>query len=168
MVSHARKGLWLLQLAQRIYTSRFTMPLVSFCTVYLGDALIVSTPHMSHTPPEWQASEVTRICLDLLQTTRKAFPICGPLQKLLHQRALDHGITMPAGMEEIMGSFSHYGVDDILDACTRLSYAPPLERILPAIHPAIADEWSAAFRRSAPDRCERPALGRVEISDLLN
>lgn len=168
VVSHARKGLWLLQLAQRIYTSRFAMPVVSFCTIYLGDALIVLTPHMSHTPREWQASEVIKTCLDLLQTTRKTFPVCGPLQKLFHQRALDHGVAMPRGMEDIVGSFSHYGVDDILDVCTRLTYVPPLERILPAIHPAIAEEWPAAFRRAASSRPDRPAPGRVGISDLLN
>lgn len=161
VVSHSWKGLELLQLAQQIYTSRFCLPLISFCTVYLGDALLVNSSHLHISPPEKASPRVLKICLELLQQTRAGFPVCGPLQKRFYQRAIEYGVPIPDDMGEVLGSFAHLDVDNILDAFTRLSYAQPIERILSQIHPAIADEWSAAWRRSLTERV-------VRISSLLN
>ena len=161
VVSHSWKGLELLQLAQRIYTARFCMPLVSFCTIYLGDALLVNASHLHNGPPEKGSSRVLKICLELLQQTRSGFPICGPLQKRFYDRALEYGIPIPNDMGEVLGSFTHYDVDTMLDAFTRLSYTQPIERILPQIHPAIGEDWPAAWRGTVTARA-------VKISSLLN
>ena len=161
VVSHSWKGLELLQLAQKIYTARFCLPLISFCTVYLGDALFVNSSHLHDGPLEKGPSRVLRICLDLLQQTRAGFAVCGPLQKRLYDRAVEHGVPIPSDMGEVLGSFAHYDVDSILDAFTRLSYTLPIERILPQIHPAIAEEWPAAWRGSQTERA-------VKIASLLN
>lgn len=102
-----------------------------------------------------------KICLELLQQTRTGFAICGPLQKRFYDRAIEFGVPTPEGMGEVLGSFAHYDMDGILEAFTRLSYTHPMERILPQIHPAIAEEWSAAWRGSLTERV-------VKIASLLN
>ena len=161
IVSHAWKGLELLQLSQHIFTSRFSLPLISFCTLYLGDALFVHSSHLRNGPPNKRSSQVVRTCLGLLQQTRPGFPLCGPLQKLLCDRAVELQVPIPDDMGEILGSFAHYGVDSILDACSGLSFVQPSERLLPRIHPQIAKEWPAAWRESQTDRA-------VRIASLLN
>ena len=161
VVSHAWKGLELLQSAQQIYTSRFTLPLISFCTVYLGDALLVHSSHLRNGPPNKSSSQVVRTCLELLQQTRPGFPLCGPLEKLLCDRAMGHQVPIPDEVGEILGSFAHYDVDSILDTCSGLSFTQPLDRLLPRIHPQIAKDWPTAWRESQPERV-------VKIASLLN
>ena len=148
-------------MAQHVYTLRFALPLISFCTVYLGDALLVQSPHWRHAPPNKGATEVLRICLELLQQTRAGFPLCGPLQKLFHERAIELDVDIPNGMGEVLGSFAHYDVDSILDTCNRLSYTLPLERIVPLFNPKIAEEWPAAWRGPPTQRV-------VNVASLLN
>ena len=159
--SHAGKGLEFLQLARQLYTSRFCMPLISFCTVYLGDAMFVASPRLHPGLPERGPSQVFRLCLELLQQTRAGFAVCGPIQKGFYNRAMEHGIIIPDDMGEVLGSFAHYDMDSVLAAFTRLSYAHPLKRLLPMIHPGIAEEWPAARRKSRTDRT-------VRIASLLN
>ena len=73
-----------------------------------------------------------------------------------------------------MGSFDHYVMDDILDACTRLSYTQPLDQILLRIDSEIAKEWPGEWHRqvvaaSEQDRRGSGSSGRyMQIENLLN
>ena len=73
-----------------------------------------------------------------------------------------------------MGSFDHYVMDDILDACTRLTYTQPLDRILPQVDPEIAKEWPGEWQRqvvAANGQARRgsAASGKyMQIGNLLN
>ena len=73
-----------------------------------------------------------------------------------------------------MGSFDHYGVDDILDACTRLSYTQPIDQILLRIDPNIARDWPGQWQRQVvagfgQSRRGSNSSGRyMQIGNLLN
>ena len=70
-----------------------------------------------------------------------------------------------------MGSFDRYVMDDILDACTRLSYRQPLDQILLGIDPEIAKEWAGEWHRQVTGQARRGSTssGRyMQIGNLLN
>ena len=158
IITHAKRGLGHFQRATRLYTARFHMPLLSFCCVHLADAIVVYEPETGQ--------DVMTLALTMLQQTRPGFAICGPLQELLRQRAEQHSIQIPEDMAPLLGSLSHFGMDEILDACTRLAYTQPLEQVLHHIDPNISKEWpeggTSAHRR-------RPSSsGRMQIDSVLN
>ncbi|CAD6578405.1 MAG: hypothetical protein ASARMPRED_008709 [Alectoria sarmentosa] len=93
------------------------------------------------------ASDTVEFCLEVLQQTSARFALCGPLQSLFCQTAEECGIQLSDEMRAVMGSFDHYVMDDILDACTRLSYTQPLNQILVHIDPEIANDWPGEWQK---------------------
>lgn len=166
VVFHARSGMEPLSHAKRLYSSRYLSPLMMFCLVHLGDAVI------SYSPQDPPARETLRFCLQTLQQTRAGFALCGPLQCLLTQRAEGCGISIPEDLRELAESFDHYAMDDILDACTRLTYAEPLDQIMRHIHPAIAKEWNGEWEAQiiARKRGRIESVGEryLHIDNILN
>lgn len=73
-----------------------------------------------------------------------------------------------------MGSFDHYVMDDILDACTRLSYTQPLNQILVHIDPEIAKDWPGEWHKQVVAGVGRARRGStssgryMQIGNLLN
>lgn len=167
IVFHARSGIEILEHSRRLYSSRYQMPLMSFCTLHLGDALV------RHSPKEPPAPQVVHFCLGIMQQTRTGFAICGPLQELFRRTAVECGVDLPDSIDSIMGPVAHYTVDDILDACTRLSYTQPFDQILRHIYECIAEDWQSEWRRiiiapgGAPRR--QSSSGKyLQINSLLN
>ena len=166
IIHHARSGMDILDHARRLYSSRYHMPLLTFCTLHLGDALV------RHSPKEPPASLVVEVCLKTIQETRAGFAICGPLQELFRRTATECGVALPDYIDDLMGP-SKYTVDQILDACTRLSYTQPFDQVLRHILPTVADNWSDEWRRIiiAPSRAPRrqSSSGKyLQIGSLLN
>ncbi len=166
IIHHARSGMSILEHARRLYSSRYHMPLLTFCTLHLGDALI------RHSPKEPPAPLVVQVCLSIIEETRVGFALCGPLQELLRRTAIECGVNLPDNIDTLMGP-SGYAVDQMLDACTRLSYTQPLDQVLRHIIPAVADDWSSEWRRIivAPGVGPRrqSSSGRyLQIDSLLN
>ncbi|KAI4088640.1 MAG: hypothetical protein LQ339_008688 [Xanthoria mediterranea] len=160
VIQHAQSGVELLEQYRRLYSTRYLMPLLSFCVVHLGDALI------RYSPKEPPASETVEFCLLLLQQASVGFPICGPLQELF-KRTADHcGAKMPANVDEISGALGSYGVDEILDACTRLDYKQPVDQSTRHIDDNIAVEWPSKWPEimHSPDRPESPRSTRRTLS----
>lgn len=110
----------------------------------------------------------------MLQQTSAGFALCGPLQSLFSQTAEECGVQLSDEMRAVMGSFDHYVMDDILDACTRLSYTQPLHQILLRIDPEIAKDWPGEWQRqvvAATGQARRDSTsgGRyMQIGNLLN
>ena len=166
IIYHARCGLDILDHSRRLYSSRYHMPLMTFCTLHLGDALV------RHSPLAPPASNVVGFCLESIQQTRVGFALCGPLQQLFRRTAVECGVTVPDDIEALIGPLQ-YTVDQILDACTRLAYTQPFDQILRHILKTIAEEWSYEWRRlivepgGAPRR--QSSSGRyLQINSLLN
>ena len=168
VVFHARSGVELLAHARRLYSARFFMPLLSFCLVHVCDSLVRFSPQ---DPP---ASDTVEFCLEVLQQTRAGFALCGPLQSLFCQTAEGCGVEFSDEMKATMGSFDHYGMDNILDACTRLSYTQPIDQILLRIDPEIAKDWPGEWQRqvvagTGQARRGSSSSGRyMSIGNLLN
>lgn len=163
---NARRGAELLHHARRLYSSRFFMPLLSFCLLHHCDALV------RYSPEQPIASETVQFCLEVLQQTRVGFPLCGPLQSLFRQTAEECGVQV-SHLANMVDSFTHYNMDDILDACTRLSYTQPLDQILRHFDPEIGREWGREWERQvlAPKgkgRRESSSGRYLQIDNILN
>lgn len=137
---------------------------MAFCLVHLGEAII------SYSPQGTPAPETLNFCLQALQQARAGFALCGPLQFLFRQRAEECGVRMPEELGELATSFDHYEMDDILDACTRLTYAEPLEQIMRHIDPAIAEEWNQEWEQQVIGRKNLQSTGGkyLQIGSILN
>ena len=166
LVFHARSGLEPLSHAKRLYSARFSLPLMSFCLIHLCDALI------TYSPTEPAAADTVMFCLQTLQQTRAGFALCGPLQLLFSQTATKCGVQNSQDLEMLTASFNHYNVDDILDACTRLSYREPLDHIIRCIDPNIAGEWNAEWEAQIicrqVDRTQSSDGRYLQIDNILN
>ena len=144
------------------------MPLLSFCLVHVCDSLVRLSPLE---PP---ASDTVEFCLEVLQQNSAGFALCGPLQSLFCQTADECGVQVSDETRAFMGSFDHYVMDDILDACTRLSYRLPVDQVLPHIDPEIANDWPGEWQRqvvAAIGQARRgsSSSGRyLQIGNLLN
>ena len=165
VVSHAEEGLGLLEHSGRLYSHRQNVPLTTFCTLHLGDTLI----RYSHR--ESLNTESIINVLEALQQTRPGFPVCGPLQQMFRATAEVYGIGLPGDVDESMGSMNRYGLDNLLDACTRLEYAQPTDQIVGYINPNIAEKWPEEWEKQIdrPRREQQQQSARyLEINSLLN
>jgi len=160
LIFHARSGVEQLGHAQRLYSTRYSLPLMNFCLVQLCDALL------SYSPLEPPASETVAFCLHALQHTHAGFALCGPLQSLFTQRVRECGIRIPEELEKLVDSVDDYSVDDILDACTRLSYTEPLDQSIRYIDPLIAKEWNGEWEIQIIGR--KRSRDRLQIDHILN
>jgi len=148
------------------------MPLLSFCCVHLADA------HIYYTLEDSPGPGAAELCLGTLQQNREGFAICGPLQELFRRRAIERGVQLPEGIRPIVESVAHFGIDDFLDACTRLSYTQPLDQVQIHFDENIAHEWDVAWNQSSgyqPGNSRRPSSsggsggsGRMAIEDIIN
>ncbi|KAL8849327.1 MAG: hypothetical protein Q9221_005678 [Calogaya cf. arnoldii] len=156
VIQHAQSGAEILEHYRRLYSMRYLMPLLSFCVVHLGDTLI------RYSPEDPTASDTVEFALGLLQQASVGFPICGPLQELFKRTAIDCGVKMPANVDEITGPLGSYGVDDILDACTRLDYKQPIDQSTRHIDENVAADWPSKWQDivNGPHRPESPLSTR--------
>ena len=166
IVYHAQSGMNILNHARGLYSSRYHMPLLTFCTLHLSDALV------RHSPMQPPAPLVVDVCLRTIQETRVGFSICGPLQELFRRTATECGVALPDYIQNLMGP-SNYTVDQILDACTRLSYTLPLDQALRHILPTVAHDWPDEWRRiiiapAGPSRQQSSSGKYLQIGSLLN
>ncbi|KAL8921374.1 MAG: hypothetical protein Q9172_004067 [Xanthocarpia lactea] len=140
VVEHAQKGVEVLERYRHLYSTRYLMPLLSFCIIHLGDALI------RYSPDDPPASRTVEFSLGLLQQASVGFPICGPLQDLYIRTAVDCGAKLPPNVEELAGPLGSYGMDDILDACTRLDYKQPVDQSVRHIDDNLAADWASKWQ----------------------
>ena len=172
IIYHAQSGIEILERSRRLYSTRFCMPLMTFCIVHLSDALIRFSPN---DPP---AVDVVNFCLSMLQQARTGFPLCGPLQELFRQTAMECNVPLPENIDQMIGLQGHYGMDDFLDACTRLDYKQPVDQSVRHVDSSIGDEWPAAWEKivNSPERPVSPESTRrtstserfLPIDSLLN
>jgi len=140
LLASAKAGLKILEQSERLYSCRYQLPLMAFCTLHMSDVLIRYSPSEPHAP------EVVEFCLRTLQANRPGFAICGPLQDLFRKGAVECKVQLPSNIRELMKPSRHYSVDDILDACARISYTQPTEQIVRYIDEGIAENWEEKWR----------------------
>jgi hypothetical protein len=165
VMDHARQGAELVEQSRRRFSScRFHMPLTTFCAVYLCDTLV---RYRGDAAP---AQEAAALCLDVLQRTRAGFAFCGPLQQMFRDQMAGYGLDMPEELEQSMGPRTAYSMDEILDVCTRLSYAQPTDQIRRYVDRQLGDRWAAVWTELITEPLARRLStgGRMEIQEMLN
>ena len=164
VVEHAQKGVEVLERYRHLYSTRYLMPLLSFCIIHLGDALV------RYSPDDPPASRTVEFSLGLLQQASVGFPICGPLQDLYIRTAIDCGAKLPPNVEELAGPLGSYGMDDILDACTRLDYKQPVDQSVRHIDDNLAAEWPSKWQEIVenPNRPQAPRSTRKSSSSTTS
>ena len=168
VVYHARCGLKLLEHSRRLYTTRYQTPLLSFCILHLGDILLRQSPKE---PP---GSDVAVFCLEMLAKTSAGFAICGPLSALFRQTADELHIELPPDLDDRIGPSIEHSMDDILDACTRLTYRQPTEQVLRLMDSSIATDWITEWEKQVVEpslhntRGESSSGRYLQIGSLLN
>ncbi|KAL9607656.1 MAG: hypothetical protein Q9167_007452 [Letrouitia subvulpina] len=168
VVYHAQGAIETLEHYRQLYSTRYLMPLMAFCIVHVGDALV------RHSPNQPPAADVVEFCLRLLDEAGVGFPICGPLQELFRRTAVECNVPMPKTVDHT----GRYGMDDILDACTRLDYKQPLDQSVRHVDSRVAQDWPEVWEAvvNSPERPEALASSRryskgdsvLPIDSLLN
>lgn len=118
------------------------------------------------------AAAAAKTCLEILQTCRPGFEICGPLQQMFRDSADVYQVALPDNIEQLMGSPDQYGVDEMLDASSRLHYSQPSEQIGQYVDMNIGAEWGPEWQSLIVGRPRQRKTsgigGRMLIDDMLN
>lgn len=169
VVFHGRRGLEILEHADRLYTCRYQMPLISFCMLHLSDALI------RHSPAYPPATEVVAFCLNLLLQSCGGFAISGTLQEMFSRTAIEYNVSLPVNFKNLMSPNTTYGLDEILDTCKRLTYVQPTDQYTHNIDDSIGMEWPEEWERvmsssnaSSRKRSVSDKRRTMHINSLLN
>lgn len=170
LLQHARRGADLLLTYSRMYTAIYQSPLQLFVVAHICDALVRFDRDSESTP------EVLRFCLETLQEARVSYAVAGPLQQMFCLAIADYGIPLSEDLAQLAESFSHYGPEEMLEACTRITYRQPSSQILSNLESSIARDFSH-IRRHMADGYPPEAGGegassgkqiRMQIRSLLN
>ena len=154
-VDFAWQGLEIQRRYQRLFTCRYQSWGQNFSLLHFCDALL------RFALPEVNGTEIVQFCLEALKESadgRGGAAVCGPLQEMFRRCAVECGVEMPDNINDLMGS-GHYGPDQLLDACTRLTYAQPVDHIVANIDEDLArtfaEEWNNFIKGSSDDESER-------------
>ena len=168
---NAQEGLVLLKKYQNLFSSRYQCQLQMLCLIHIADFIV------RFGPPR-VAQEAALFCLESLKESRAGFAVCGPLQELFRRTLVECGVSISGELADATSPISDFCLDDMMDACTRLSYSQPIERIRRRLSPRIAEEWDRDIRRlrePSPDS-SNSSSGRVhgeneklmQIRSILN
>ena len=165
---HARSGLEILRQAARLYSSRYNLPLIAFCALHLGDAMI-----RNNSPSDPSSAQAAEFVLDVLRENGKGFAICGPLQQLFRRSVAHYGVRLDEAVDERLGFGIRYSVDDILDACTRVTYTQPTDQIVRYLDRSTAENWHDEWLRLMEETRGEPeqeisSERYLQINSLLN
>jgi len=167
-VENATKGLETLDAYRKLYTCRYQLPFQTFCLLQMCDLLIRFSPAQ---PP---AKDVVYFCLEALKESsngRGGFTICGPLQEMFRQSAVECSIPLPKDLYDLMGSSSQYSLDNLLDAYTRVSYVQPVSQITDKLDATFAQDWAEEWQKlmeTSTSARKRDGGRSMQIMSLLN
>ncbi|KAI9704773.1 MAG: hypothetical protein M1836_006553 [Candelina mexicana] len=168
-IENAQFGVELLKIYRTQYSCRYQPALQNFSLLHLCDILVRYGPAPTNT-------EAVSFCLEVLKEAaddRGGFAVCGPLQETFRQTAIECGVPLPDNIRELMGP-ADYGFDDILDACTRHTYAQPVDQIVENVCATFDEDFSEEWRKLIENRSSQEMrvntdTGRyMQIDSLLN
>ncbi|KAG0649396.1 Nitrogen assimilation transcription factor nirA [Hyphodiscus hymeniophilus] len=180
----AQEGLFLLDKHYRTqYTCRYQPVLQMFGVLQLSDVICRFFPNGDNGAGKDGASAV-QFGLEVLIQSYVGFPVAGPFQEMLRRTANDCSISLPKYISDHLATprppKQRYGMDDLIDACSRLSYVQPTEEIHIMYLPSFSVDWasnasaygfhepSAGRRLRVPSAEEKSAQTLMQISNLLN
>lgn len=153
-----------------MYTAVYQSPLQLFVVAHICDTLVRFDSGNEAT------SEVIRFCLEILQDARISYALAGPLQRMFCLAVEEYGVPLTEDMTRLAETLSQYGPEDMLEACTRISYRQPSSQILLNLRTGIARDFSYIRTHMAdgqPPEAEGDGASsgkqlRMQIKSLLN
>ena len=168
IVFHAKTGLTILGQYRRLYSSLYQSPLQLFCMVHLGDAMIKFTKDDTSFP----AADVVRFCMDVLEEAKIGSSICGPLQQMFGSAALELGVPMPDDLKLEIRRCSKHSPEELLIACTRVTFKQPITQILPMLDSSLVVDFPEVWQKMSANRLggqrSREKDHSLRIVSLLN
>lgn len=146
-LQNAQEGLLLLKRYQTLFTHRYQPQMQMLCLIHLSDFLV------RFGPPK-MAQEAASFCLASLKESQVGYAVCGPLQELFRRTLVECGIPFTDELAKLTRPIPSFCLDEMMDACTRLSYVQPAEQIRRRLSPAISEDWDRELlrlRQSSPD-----------------
>lgn len=157
-----------------MYSTFYQSPLQLFCLVHICDAIV------SYAGCHEDTAEVVRFCLEALEDARFGYPVAGALQRMFANMLLDHKITIPRDLQDMIGPPHLYQLEDLLSACARTSYRPPISQLLPNFGPNLAQDFVLDWQQATNGHQDRSSsegstndnpiksLKSMDINTLLN
>ena len=169
-LQHARCGADLLLQYSRMYSAVYLSPMQLLVVAHICDVLVRYDTGNESTPA------VTRFCLETLEDARVSYALAGPLQRMFCLAIAEYGVAPSDDVTKLATSVSHYGPEEMLRACTRITYRQPSSQILSNLERGIAAQFSH-LRTHMADGYPAEAEGdgassgkkiRMQIQSLLN
>lgn len=155
MKKNCIRGLDLLKLYRTHFSYKYQSPLQLFTTVHISDASI----RFDRDSPS--TADTIRFCLESLQEAKAGYSIAGPLQQMFCNSMAEYQVPIPDDLVEVIHASSECEPENLLDACTRLTYKQPLKQILPNLDQNLGVDFVQL--------CEEAARkNSMKIDSLLN
>lgn len=136
--------------------------------VHLGNAMITFTKNDTSLP----AADVVRFCMDVLEEAKIGSSVCGPLQQMFGSAALELGVSMPNDLKLAIHQCSKHSPEDLLIACTRVTFKQPITQILPMLDSSLAVDFPEVWQKMSANRLggkrSREKDHSLRIESLLN
>ena len=92
---------------------------------------------------------------------------------MFRRTALECHVRLPDNVYELMGDDTNYSSEMLLDACTRLSYQQPVERVVANLQDTVSDDFPqqlGARIEALNAHAGRAAANtrKIQIDELLN
>lgn len=180
----AQEGLFLLDEHYRTqYTCRYQPVLQMFGVLHLTDVICRFFPN-SVDGYSKDGETAIQLGMEVLMQSCPGFPVAGPFQAMLQRTANECSVPLPKNVSDLLISprlpKKKFGIDDIIDACTRPSYVQPVGEIHNRYLASFSMEWTAnggsygflepssGRRLRGPSAEERGARSLMQIRNLLN
>lgn len=161
IITNARQGLVLLVQYQKTYGYAYQSPLQLFCTVHICDALV------RHDGSNTSTEDVVRFCLECLEEAKFGYSVAGPLQQMFRLAVGELNVPVPDDLEKLIGPSSQYGPEEMLNACTRITYRPPMSQILSNMEPRLGQGFVRELKRMN-EISDNGKPDSMKIDSLLN
>ena len=141
ILANAREGRAIIRKSLDMGICRFHTPPMIFCVVHVCDAIArCSVDHSERV-------DAAVLCLEALESNRLGFKISGPLLQMFHIQLDEYGVELPAETEDRYGRREQFSMEEVLDACTRLSYIQPSGQLVRWIDPSFQHDWRDEWQR---------------------
>ena len=136
---HATQGLELLAQYQEVYAAFYQSPFQLIALVQLCDA------YLRYNKSKENTASMVHFCFTYLQNAKVGYPIAGALQDMFRSSLKTYNIPVPDDLEQMIGPSDHFTQEQLMDACTRVSYKAFIPQIKPDRVLEIAKDFAAGW-----------------------
>ncbi|KZF25457.1 hypothetical protein L228DRAFT_236552 [Xylona heveae TC161] len=166
LLDHARAGLDLAASYASQYSSRYQLPVHSFCLLNFSEIILRYDPESAVT------SDLIGFCLEAFDQAGAGFKICRPLLHMFLKTVRGCGLGIPGEHARFNVPSRECDDEELLKACGRLTTNQPvteiMERIEPTMAQDLAEEWQKLTHEHSSGRRNSTSESMLKINALLN